>query len=85
MPMLAVTKVSRPETANGAARRSSTFWATGGAFSGDARSPRMTTNSSPLMRATVSPLRTQASRRRATSFSSSSPAAWPCMSFTSLK
>ncbi len=43
------------------------------------------TNSSPPMRATVSPARTLERRRAATSLSTRSPTAWPSVSLTGLK
>ena len=49
------------------------------------RSSRTITNSSPPKRATVSAARTSACSRRPRPSSSSSPAAWPRLSFTTLK
>ncbi|MCY1222497.1 hypothetical protein D9M72_345920 [compost metagenome] len=46
---------------------------------------RITVNSSPASRATVSDARTDAAMRRAASSSNRSPWSWPRVSFTSLK
>ena len=59
--------------------RRATAMATRSAVSGHS-----STNSSPPVRATVSPLRVMRRSRSATTRSTSSPMAWPCVSFTSL-
>ena len=84
-PMLVPTTTSCPAITISERRASSSRWDRIWTSSGRPASSSSTANSSPPRRATESPSRTQPSRRSATVFSSSSPAAWPKRSFTDLK
>ena len=84
MPMLAVTRSSRPPISKGTAHAASTCWAT--IFAPARSTPsHTTTNSSPPSRATGSVDRTAPTNRRATATRSASPMPWPRLSFTTLK
>ena len=85
MPTLPRGKTSLPSTSTACSSARRIRSATSAA-SGESSTPsRSTANSSPPKRATVSVGRTVAARRRATSWSTTSPAAWPRLSFTVLK
>ncbi len=85
MPMLAPANTSCPSTRKGGASARCTRSATAMASSSPETPSTSRVNSSPPSRATVSPARRQLSSRRAICTSSSSPARWPRLSFTSLK
>ena len=76
MPTLNRVRTWRPATSTSSAPAAMIRLATSTASSSEASS-RSTANSSPPRRATVSWGRTHACSRRATSFRSRSPAAWP--------
>ena len=89
-PMLHELCMAWPARAMGEARACSILCATPSAWVAAwwdwaLKPSRMTTNSSPPRRATVSPSRTAATRRWPISLSSKSPCSWPRLSLTSLK
>ena len=85
MPMLAVTYSSRPPTDTGRRISSRIRLDANAASAGDLMSGRITVNSSPLSRATVSSARTHDRTLAASSFSTASPTSWPSESLTTLK
>ena len=85
MPRLAEGNTSRPATQHGRPSASSTRCASSSAISSPSMPSMRMANSSPPRRATVSPSRMAPTMRRPASTSSSSPAEWPTLSFTSLK
>ena len=85
MPMLQRRAISRCPARIGWESASSSRSAVSAASWALSTSSSSTANSSPPKRAAVSAPRTLESRRRATSMSTSSPAAWPRLSLISLK
>ncbi len=85
MPMLVVSARSRPSTCSGLATLATILRATIRGSSWLLTPSRMTTNSSPPSRATVSVLRRLCCSRCANALSTSSPAAWPRLSLMLLK
>ena len=81
----ALTRRSRPATENGTSRAASTRCASSGPSAMAVSPSTRMANSSPPIRATVSPRRTHARSRSPTDASRRSPASWPRLSLTVLK
>ncbi|MNW00417.1 hypothetical protein D3C71_1959070 [compost metagenome] len=77
LPTLAVETSVRPSTGKGRSAACTTAWAIRSTVAGFDTLSRMMTNSSPPMRATASPLRTQVASRSAKDTSRRSPTGWP--------
>ena len=77
MPTLMVMATSMPDSTNGVAKAASIRAATASISAGASRSSQRMTNSSPDIRASVSPGRIVALSRSATATRSWSPTRWP--------